>query len=284
MQSVVLVLTPPLAGPEKAARATSPTPPAEGRAKAQNQILSVVAGILPSALPRAAWFGKSKQTHPVPPLPPASTHGRGAVTGEEAPPAAPQRCSSIAQGPRSCDWPRFPAGATQPRHGVCPGLPPASLSGRQGQGTDKLQQKPHLLFRTKRAGFGVLRTEKGPPVGNGDSGACCGGKMVASRFSRVPRVLTAASPQKQVIGEGFSPFLSPSTLKQQPRGLLLEKAQQESSRRSGGKGRGRRAGEVSARQHGVELPEQAEGLLLGHSSPPARSLRRTLGDPGRGSW
>lgn len=35
-------------------------------------------------------------------------------------------------------------------------------------------------------------------------------------------------------------------------------------------------------RHDVELPEQAEGLFLGPPSPPARNLRRALGDPGMG--
>lgn len=204
MQSVGLVLTPPLAGPEKAARATSPTPPGEGRENARNQIPSLTAGILLSALPRAARFREKQTNAPSPPLlSPASTHGRRAVTRDRAPPAAHQCCGGIVQDSRSRNWVRFLAGATQPLHGVCLWLPSASLSSRQGQGKDKLQQKAHLFFRTKLARFGTVRAEKGAPVGNEDSSVCCGGKMVASHFSRVPRVLTTALHKSKSLERDF---------------------------------------------------------------------------------
>lgn len=102
MQSMGLVLTLPLAGPQKAAGATSPAPPVEGRENVQNQILSITSGILPSALPRASLF-REKQTNqkmlPCFPLP--APMACGAVTKEAALPIThnqPLKQMRIGQG------------------------------------------------------------------------------------------------------------------------------------------------------------------------------------------
>lgn len=103
-------------------------------------------------------------------------------------------------------------------------------------------------------------------------------------FSRVPRILiTALHKSKSLEGD----FLLSS------HGHLDTKAAAEGPSPGGGtagiipQGREERAeaegqGRSALGRHDVELLEQAEGLFLGPPSPPARNLRRTLGDAGTG--
>lgn len=274
MQSVGLVLTPPLAGPEKAAGATSPAPPGEGRENVRNHILSVMSGILPSALPRASRFSE-RQTNKqkIPPcFPLPAPVACGAVTKEAALPISrsqPFKQTRIGQG-------KTPAK-----------IPPPILFFR-----------PKLENRAGQAWFGILRTAKGPSgwkrgqlsVLWGEDGGL--GEVSAQRvnvlfhwhFSRVPRVLiTALHKSKSSEGD----FLLSS------HGHLDTKAAAEGPSPGEGtagiipQGREERAeaegqGRSALGRHDVELLAQAEGLFLGPPSPPARNLRRTLGDPGTG--
>lgn len=89
--------------------------------------------------------------------------------------------------------------------------------------------------------------------------------------------------QKQVIGGGFSSFLSHSH-PQHYSGSWGAFSWRRHSRNSptGREARAEAGGQRRSAlgRHDVELPKQAEGLFLGPLNPAARNLRCTLGDPG----
>lgn len=103
-------------------------------------------------------------------------------------------------------------------------------------------------------------------------------------FSRVPRVLITAL-HKSMSGRGIFFFPLTVTLDTEAAAKgpspgegtagIIPQGQEE---RAEAEGQGRSA----LGRRDVELLELAEGLFLGPPSPPARNLRRTLGDSGTG--